>query len=251
MKFLNTTKPSLVAMIAAKTSEDAICQITNSLYDGADAFGIQLCHLRHEFQTPDELRNIFSHCQGKPIYVTAYRTGENTGYTYEMCLGLLKMAYECGATLLDIPGDFFGGCPNGMSFDNEVVEKQKALISELKATGAEVLMSCHHSEFLGEEEIIRHAKAQQERGADIIKVVSKCNSEEDILVHLHIIQRLKKELTKPFLYLASGTHGRLVRQLGPSFGVSMYLCVDHYTPGSTKFQPKLSSTKLIRDNLIF
>ena len=40
--FLTYDKPLLTAMVQEKTADDAICVIMDSLYDGADAFGIQL-----------------------------------------------------------------------------------------------------------------------------------------------------------------------------------------------------------------
>jgi len=247
--FFDNRKPSLVAMVSGDNTRDVIAEVTNSLYAGADAFGIQLCRLKEEFRTEEELKKMFGACQGKPIYVTSYRTGQSAGYTYKQCVELLVRAYGCGATLLDIPADFYCPTRNGTTFDEEAVRRQKETVEMLHGLGADVLMSAHHADLLSEDEIIRHAFAQAERGADVVKLVTMCNTEEDVIFNLSIVGRLKRELGKPFLYLANGAYGRLIRQLSPTFGASMYLCVEHYTPDSTKAQTHLASTKLLRDNL--
>ena len=252
-KFLNNTKPPLVAMIAAKTTEDAIYQITNSLYDGADAFGIQLCQLKQECRTREELIKIFDACIGKPIYITSYKGAESKEHTYEMCAELLLLAVDAGATLLDVPGDFFDTSPSGMTLSPDAVAKQVSLIDEIHARGGEVLMSCHHTERLSEDEILMHAREQVKRGADIIKIVARCYNEDQVVENVNVIHKIRKEIDKPLLYLTNGDnkYARILRQIGPSFGVCMYLCVQHHTPGMTKMQLGLRSAKQLRDNLIF
>jgi len=105
--FLNQTRPPLVSMIQAATPEEAICLIVESLYDGADAFGIQLCWLKREYRTEETLRNIFGYCQNKPIYITSYRAKESAGMSDDECVELLLLGLKCGATLCDVMGDLY------------------------------------------------------------------------------------------------------------------------------------------------
>ncbi len=44
--------------------------------------------------------------------------------------------------------------------------------------GAEVLMSSHTFKFMKTDEVLRIVTAQQERGADVAKIVTAANSEE-------------------------------------------------------------------------
>ena len=163
---------------------------------------------------------------------------------------LLLMGLRAGATLCDIMGDTFHPETDQLTFDTQAVEKQKELINKIHEMGGEVLISTHTSRYFTEEEVLSYARAQIERGADVVKIVSKANSEEEQMAALQIIHRLKKELDKPFLFLVGGTHTRLIRQIGPALGVCMYLCVQRYFPVTAKAQPQLRATKAIRDFMI-
>ena len=55
-KFLKFEKPPLVAMVQETTAEGAIAVIMNSLAEGAEAFGIQLCYLTPEYRTEEKLK---------------------------------------------------------------------------------------------------------------------------------------------------------------------------------------------------
>ena len=253
MRFFENRKPPLVGMISAKTKNDVIFEITNSLYDGADAIGIQLDHIRDEFKTRESLTEMFNACGGLPIYITSYKGGESANLTYDQCADLLFTALELGADLLDVPCDFYGKGEDGICYDEEIIAKQKKLITDLHAKGGKVLMSCHHSKELPREEILKHAWLQVDRGADVVKIVARCESEDKILEHLETIKILKNELPVPFLYLTSGPrkYAGIIRQLGPVFGVCMYLCVAHHDEGAIPLQPKLRAIKQVRDNMFF
>ena len=247
--FLEYQKPLLVAMVEDSTPDEMICTILDSLYDGAEAFGIQLCKLKHEYRNEKTLKRIFSYCEGKPIYITSYRTAENKDLTDDECVEFLLMGLRAGATLCDVMGDLYHPEDDQLTFDPEAVEKQKQLIQKIHEMGGEVLISSHLSRYFDEEEILAYARAQIERGTDVVKIVNKSNSEDEQMANLQIAYRLKKELDKPYLFLAGGMHARLIRQIGPTLGVCMYLCLNRYRPVSTKAQPILRSTKQIRDNM--
>lgn len=247
--FLNHEKPLLCAMIQAHTPDDAICQIMNSLYDGADAFGIQLENLRREYRDPATLKKIFSFCGGKPIYITSYRNSESTGYTDEECVDYLLMGLDAGATICDIMGDFFCPDPHQFTWDPEAAAKQKALADEIHRRGGEVLISSHINDFIDGQEVLRIAKAQKARGADVAKIVNHSQTEEQMHAGFAAIRLMKEQLGGEFLYLGNGPHSRKLRTLGPSFGVCMYLCVQQYGPLNTREQPQLRAMKAVRDNL--
>lgn len=253
-KFLNNTRPTLCAMAQEKTVDNMICVIMDSLYDGAEAFGIQLENLLPEYRNEESLRKIFSYCEGKPIYITSYRGHQSKGLTDEECAEFLMMGLRAGRELspmlCDVMGDMFCKETDQLTFDEEAVARQKALIDEIHALGGEVLMSTHMSRFFNKDEAIAYAKAQKERGVDVVKLVNKTNNEDEMMENLETIHALKKELgDTPYLFLASGKGGHLIRQMGPALGVCMYLCTTRYFPVTAKQQPKLRSAKAIRDNM--
>ena len=252
--FLDCEKPIICAMVQDSTVDEAICTVKDSLCDGADAFGIQLCNLIPEHRDEEHLRKLFEACEGKPIYMTSYRGACNKELTDEERMAFLLFAMQIalpfGEVLCDVMGDMYHPEPDQLTFDGEAVEKQKALIARIHAEGGKVLMSTHTSRFFEEDEVVAYAHEQRRRGADVVKIVSKANDEEEQMVALHTIHRLKKELDCPYLFLVGGTHTRLIRQIGPALGVCMYLAVSRYRPVTAKAQPTIASVRAIRDNML-
>lgn len=247
--FLKYEKPLLTAMIQCSTPDECIAKIKASIRDGADALGIQLCRLKREFRTLEELKRIFDACEGRPIYVTSYRHAESEGYTDDDCADLLLLALDAGATLLDVIGDMFGPAPYYQLSDSEdAVNRQKGLIEEIHKRGGEVLISSHVSKSISAEECVMIAKAQAERGADVIKIVCPSESEKEIPKYISAIQEILDITDKKLLFLVSGS-GDLLRYIGPSLGVCMYLCVESHGPLDTAAQPVLKKLKLVRDNI--
>ena len=252
--FLDYNKPLICAMVQDSTVDEAICTVKDSLYDGADAFGIQLCNLIPEHRDEEHLRKMFEACEGKPIYMTSYRAAYNKDLTdeerHEFLLLAMRVALSFGEVLCDVMGDEFSPAKDQLTFDPEAIEKQKALIARIHAEGGKVLMSTHTSRFFEEDEVVAYAHEQRRRGADVVKIVSKANDEEEQMVALHTIHRLKKELDCPYLFLVGGSHTRLIRQIGPALGVCMYLAVSRYRPVTAKAQPTIASVRAIRDNML-
>ncbi|NMB95771.1 MAG: type I 3-dehydroquinate dehydratase [Clostridiaceae bacterium] len=246
--FLNYEKPLLTAMIQCPTKEEAIAKIKKSIDLGADAIGVQLCKLKKEYRTLKDLKEIFDSCNEKPIYITSYRFGESTCYTDEQCVELLLLGLEAGATLCDVMGDMFDPKAHlELSQNPAAIKKQMELIDEIHRRGGEVLMSSHTRRNISIEEAMMIAKEHDRRGADIIKIVTIADHQNDIPKYIECIQKIIAETNKKLLFLASGK-GTLIRYIGPNFGVCMYLCVESHGVLDTKEQPLLSKLKLIRDN---
>jgi len=253
-KFTNIDRPLLVSMVTETEIKSALAYIANSIYGGADALGFGLGFLKKEYRNEEDLDRIFSACAGKPVYLYSYPEVESAGFSHEECAEYLLFAAEralkYGPVLCDIMCDMFGKVSGGFSDDPAVVEKQLALAEKFHSMGAEVLYSVHHAEFLGEKEIMRQAREQVRRGADVIKIVTKANTKEELISNIDIITKIKEEIDAPLLYLSSGKYSYTVRQVGIAFGVDICLCVEHYNELTNKIQPSLASSKAIRDNLI-
>ena len=249
--FLEYRKPLLCCMIPDDTPDKCIETIMNAHYDGADAFGFQLEGWKPEYLNEECFRKVFKHCLGKPIYVTSYRGGSNVGKTDDECAEILFTAIRAGATLADVMADYYDPQPYEITYDGEAVAKQKELIERLHAAGAEVLMSSHTHTHIDEEGLIKYAKAQRERGADVCKIVNFDYSEEDTDENLRAILRIKREVDGKLLFLCNGGNCHQLRQIGTSLGVCMWLCVREYGSNTSKNQPLLRAMKQVQNNLFY
>ena len=247
--FLTYSKPLLTVMIQEQTPDDAINTIVSALYDDAEAFGIQLEWLGREYRDLDTLKRIFAACENRPIYITSYRSANSKGDTDEQCMELLLRGLAAGATICDVMGDLYCPDPHEITYDPDAVAKQKALIGKIHEMGGEVLMSSHLHAFFTTEQTLEVARAQIERGTDLVKIVGYAQDEDQLLADFATVHALKKALDRPFLFLANGAYSRLLRQIGPELGVCMYLCVPDYRPGYSREQPKLRSMQIVRTNL--
>lgn len=245
--FLNQPRPLITCMVQASNPTDAICTIRNAAYDGCDAYGWQVCKLEPQYQNEEMLRKIMKPMGAKPCYATYYRGGYNVGKTDDEIAEGLLFIQKCGGNLIDVMGDLF--CRNEMelTMDAEAVERQMKLIDTIHARGGEVLMSSHVHKFIPAEEVLRIAKEQEKRGADIIKIVTGASDEEEEMENLRITTLLRKELKKPFLFL-SGGHCKLHRTIGPMLGCCMWLTVQQHDALSAKVQPVCRAIRAIADN---
>ncbi len=168
----------------------------------------------------------------------------------------LLLALKCGGTLGDVPGSAFDrdvgmGIDYELSMKKDAIDKQMKVIDEIHKMGKEVLMSSHVFKFIPAEKVLEIALEHQRRGADIAKIVTAANSEEEMLENFRATVLLKKELKIPFLFLSGGTHTKLHRMIGPQLGCCMYLAVHEHDENAVPTQPTIAAAKAVRDNLDF
>lgn len=235
-------------MVQAETPMRIKELIAKSLPEGAEAFGMQFCKMLPEYRRPDVYRELFS-LSGLPTYVTNYRGKpgrQNIGKSDEVLGDELVELAACGATLCDVVGDYYDPTEGELTTDPTAISKQKELIARIHDQGGEVLMSSHVLKFIPAERVLEIAHAHQARGADICKIVTGAETEEEEIENLRIVTLLKKELKIPFLYLSGGV-SRISRRLGGTLGNCMTLCVHEHDEHSTAAQPLLSDMVKIRD----
>lgn len=247
--FLNKDRALLTAMVQLGDPESCITLIRNSAASGAEAFGIQLCYLEQKYRTEENYAYIFSRCGNIPIYVTNYRKKKSVGLTDDALAEELLIALKAGATLVDVMGDLYDPSPMEITHNPKAIEKQRALIDRIHENGGEVLMSSHTWQRLTPEQILAIAKEHESRGADIAKIVTCANTEEDLLSNFKAMLMMKEELNIPFLFLSNGAHCKLQRIIGPYFGSCMVLCMYEYENHTSREQPLLRSAKLVMDNI--
>ena len=247
--FLEYDKPLLTTILQCREPEVAKYRIQKALEEGTDAFGLQTESLLPEYRNEQTIKELFAAMDGRPIYATRYRPDKKSDAQDDaLAENILELA-SWGANLCDVMGDIFCKDPDELTMDPAAVEKQMALIEKIHARGAQVLMSSHLYRYAPAERILEMGLEQQRRGADVVKIVTKAVSDEQLLDNLRAITLLKENLKVPFLLLSSGSRGVLTRRIGPSLGCCMYLCVYEHDEYSTKAQPLLRKLKLIRDNM--
>lgn len=247
--FVLRAEPLITEMIQCKTATQVKDKILTAIKGGATAIGIQLHTMVEEEKTDEKLKELFSACADLPIYVTNYRGDKNQGKSdAELAVGLLK-AVELGATVVDVMGDLFNPSPEELTTDITAVNKQKALIDKIHAIGGEVLMSSHVQEFRSPKRVLEIAFAQQNRGADIVKIVTGANTREEELINLQICATLKEKLTAKFLFLSGGKCNRLHRTIGPALGVCAWLCFSQYDETTYNGPPLLDEVVKIKEIL--
>ncbi len=246
--FLGHNRPLLVDMIIVETATEAVNNIRNAIYDGADAFGMQMERLRHEYRTEDILKKLTAYMGDRPFYITNYRGAHNKEMGEQERMDELMLALKCGATLVDLTGDTYDPTPGEMTKNPIAIQKQKDQIARFHEAGGEVLMSSHIFKFMPTEQVVELALEQQSRGADIVKFVTGTENEEQLWENFNTIHALKKELKVPFLFLSNGPWCKMHRVLGPYFGVCMWLCVQKYDALSSRDQPLLRSMSEIVRN---
>lgn len=245
--FLNREKPWLTLLFSAETEKRAMEIVAKGINDGAEAFCIQTEALRPEDRTPETYRRIFEATGNRPIYVTNYRKHSNEGVSDGRIAQELLTLADCGAALCDVMGDLYCPTPGEMTDCPEAIQKQRELIERLHEKGTEVIMSSHVLAFTPAERVVEMALDQQERGADIVKIVTGAQTMEEQLENLRITHLLKRELRAPFLFLSGGMC-ELHRRVGPMLGCCMYLCSLEDDLDPKPVQPMLRKTKAIWEN---
>ena len=252
--FLNQNRPLITGMILKGDPDSVRFAVKNSIYDGADCLGIQLECLKKEYKNEAAYKSIFAACSGHPIYITNYRNAENSGFSDdELAEGLLT-ALGCGATLGDVPASWFDpesgmGIGLELSMKQDAIDKQMKLIDRIHEMGKEAIMSSHVLKYTPAETVLEIAFEQQKRGADIVKIVTAGNSDEEQMENLRITTLLKKELKVPFLFLSGGTHSKIHRMIGAQLGCVTYLAVREHDNRAVPTQPTIRAAKAVRDNL--
>ena len=247
--FLSISSPLITEMVQVPTAKQAELKIRNAIADGATAIGFQMSALEKQYRTKEMLTSLFSATEDKPIYFTNYRSGFNEGMSDEELVDGLFFGLECGATLVDIMGDTFCPEPEELTMDKSAIDKQIKLIDKIHEKGGEVLMSSHVYSYRPPERVLEIALEQQNRGADIIKIVTGAQTQEEELKNLDICRLLKQELKVPFLFLSGGKYSYLHRTIGPALGVNMWLCFREYDETTYPGPPLLSNVLKIKQGL--
>jgi 3-dehydroquinate dehydratase type I len=243
--FLQKNRPTITAMLKASITEELLKEIDIVLEQGTDAFGFQIEILKPECRTAEDFKKIFNAMQGKPVYITNYTRTNALPFTDEELTEQLFVAAQCGDNpkLIDIRCDLFDRQPDEYTYDEDAIKHQKEVIEKFHEMGAEILMSTHIFHYFSGEDVLKLAFSQQERGVDIVKIVTVADSEEELSENLKTTIALKEQLSVPSLFLCNGTYCKKHRILGPVLGSDMFLAVENSRDNEN--QPTLKRAKEI------
>lgn len=237
----------------------------------ATGIELHLSALEPEYRNVESLREIIA-ASALPVLALNYaKTYEHEviAFTEEERVALMLTAVEAGAAGIDMQGYTFDadskhhfraehapdGCsfahlkPKEVVFDPAVIDRQCALIEQLHAVGAEVLLSTHPGVVMNTEQVVELALFLEQRKPDIIKIVTKCSTEEELAEAFRTMIVLKKELRTKVQFHCSGKMGRLSRIVNPLLGGQIIFCCDGYTPSSLMEMPDLQTVCTIVDGI--
>jgi len=266
IKISKLQAPAVAGVVKAKNAKSAIAEIKNCQYDRANMIDLHMPCL--EDTSIEALKNIIQSTK-LPVLALNYNNtyeGADAGYTEEARAESFLRAVKAGAAGIDMQGytfhlpskkDFCGedkysftkGNPKEVVTDKTVIAKQCELIDKVHSMGAEVLLSCHPGIPLTCEQVTELALFLMERKPDILKIVTKAETEDDMLEALRTMRILKRELPIPVSYHASGKAGMLSRMINPILGSHIAFCVNRYDSASTMEQLDLRTVRSIIDNV--
>ena len=265
MRLSQIPAPAVAGCVRERTARAAIAEIKNCYYDGADMIDLHLSCL--EQTDVETLKKIISSTP-LPVLALDYDQHYDRSRLHrseEERVATVLRAVEAGAAGIDMQGctfhvpsesGFYGqdiysftkGNPKEVVTDEAIIEKQCALIEKVHAMGAEVLISCHPGIPMNATQVIDLAHFLEERGADIIKIVTRALTQEDCDEAVRTMTRLKREVKTPISYHANGEAGTPSRLINPLLGGQIAFCIDRYNEGSTMGQLDLRTVRAAVDN---
>ena len=258
--------PALAGVVKEKRILDAVAEIKNCMYDGADMIDLHLSCL--EGTDRESLEKIISR-SSVPVLALNYNgtyEGTDAGFDEEARVASLLRAVEAGAAGIDMQGytfdlpsktafcgediySFTKGNPREIVTDAAIISKQCELIEKVHSMGAEVLLSCHPNVVMSSDQVVELALFLEKRKPDIIKIVTKATCEDDLAESIRAMLLLKKELKTPVAYHANGKPGVASRIINPLLGGQIAFCVERYTALSDMDQVSLRGARAMVDNM--
>lgn len=258
--------PALAGVVRERNVQSAVAEIRNCMYDGATMIDLHMSCL--ESCDTESLKRIIKPSKLPVLALNYNNTYEWTdaGFTEEERVKSFLRAVEVGAAGIDMQGytfdlpskkefcgedkySFTKGNPKEVVTDGNIISKQCELIERVHSMGAEVLLSCHPGIPMNCEQVVELALFLEARNPDIIKIVTRADSEDDLAESIRAMLLLKKEVKVPVSYHASGNAGMLSRIINPLIGGQIAFCVDRYQGGSTMEQIHLRTAATIVKNL--
>lgn len=244
--FFNRPAPAVTALLQETTPEGFATAIHESVRQGADAIAVQLSFIEPDLRTVSFYRDIMAAAPELPFMFILYRNDKWLGGDDEARQKYLLDTLEAGAEVVDVMGDLFDPQPLELALAPAAIQKQKELIEEIHRRGGKVIMSSHiYNDARNHDQILEQMRHQEERGADILKLVALARTQDELLEAIRTDFELKKELSTPFVHLSNGAFNRPHRFLGPKLGNCLTFAM---LTESAEGQPTVEQFRAVLDN---
>lgn len=249
VSFLNQPFPIVTAIMGGQTPAELIAESRNAEFDGARGIVIDLADFKPGFRVRDAFKSVVD-AVNLPFMFYFYRNDRHQNLDDDARQKVLLAAAEAGASIIDVMGDLYDPSPLELTHNPDAIDKQKRLIDAIHAKGADVVMSSHMPTTpRSAEQVLEHLFAQKSRGADVMKIVTGVDTEDELAEAFRTTMILKRELGAPFIHLCNGKFSRPHRFMGPALGVSISFAVTRYEPHYGMHQPTIRSMKTVLENL--
>ena len=248
LSFLNQSIPVITGILAGQTPAELIAEARNCEFEGANGIAVSLEDLQPEFRNNDSLKSVID-AVNLPYMFLFYRSDRWQNLDDEARQEVLLTAAGAGASIIDVMGDLYDPSPMELTHNPEAIDRQKHLIDRIHAKGADVVISSHLQCARTTQQVIEHLKEVELRGADVVKIVTTADTEEELAEAFKTTMALKRELKTPFIHLCNGKYSRPHRFMGPALGTSIFFAVSHYESRYGMGQPTIRSMKTVLENL--
>lgn len=250
--FVQLPAPVLSAVITEATPGESIRTIRTAEFEGAQAFLYDLRKLERQYHTEEHLASIFR-ATDRPVMVYYYRRPMRgfEAVSDEIRAETFLTSVAAGASAVDVMADLFDPNEIELTRDPAAIERQQALMSDIRRLGGEVMLSSHTLVAMSTAEVLSHAQELAARGPDMVKIVPRVPTEEDLLEAMRTTVALRRALTIPFIHIVMGEYNRIHRIVGPTLGSAVCFCTPYFNEDATLEQPLLRSTKQVFDNFVW
>ena len=243
-RFSNSNEPLLAGVVKERTPKDALEKIRYFEAQGATAIDLHLSCLDDEYKTVESIKQIVD---GTPLPMLGLNYSRRYDWTEieeseEDRAELLLKSVGAGISAVDLLGysfdtnsrfkfvgedkySFTKNNPLEIVTDKAVIEKQKEFIQRVHGMGKEVLLSTHPDIPMNGDQLVDLVEFLAERDPDVIKIVTRCNTEDELIEAFDTMRRLKKlNLRQKISFHCCGEMGRTTRLINPVLGSYMCFC---------------------------
>jgi len=266
-------RPFVVGVVYDDDVRAAAETVRRGTRDGADAFELNLprlgCPDAEALATVVEAtdRPVYTSCRRAPftdVYGPSAHRPRPMAEEARMAAQLAALRY--GSAGIDMELDTFdphpapppgtpemdaavraGGPPREVTEDPRAVRRQRDLIAEVHAAGAEVVLSCHTACALGDAEAERLGVLMAGRGGDLLKIVAAARDSEDTLALLRATVRMAARLSVPFTLMPVGAGAHRSRFVLPLLGAAWAFGQVSHGPGGFRQMPLVRELRAVFD----
>ena len=267
--FAKNNYTMIVDVVRERNINDAIAKMKNAAITGAKGFDLHLSPLEEPYRNTESIRKIITSVN-LPVMALNYSSRYDNSHieeTEEERVALLKAAIDAGVSCIDMQAyTYHRECitrfesekatpdmifahrnPAEVCLDEEALKKQKELIEYAHSKGCEVLISCHTHTFMNAEEMVCLAKLLKSRGADVLKFVGNCDTDEELAETFRGMLALKRELDINVHYHNNGAKGKITRIINPMLGAYLVFASDRFNASSNFGQLELGNMVRLLD----